>query len=333
MNVSSVNSVKSLDKSQVNRSVNNNNSPSFTGIGDSLVKFWQFVDNGGRALQFTVEDMCGTNLPRSYKGAVAGYKYTHKINVPAFLQEAVREFLTGPVMCISPVVILNIATKMTGKTANTHVENIRNLSYLMGKQIEESKSYDPQAFIETVTKDMLKRSTGKDIDEETIKDMTSQILSYKDLTEVKGAGAADAKSQAKDILAELEQKFQRILKQNADDYSNVDFLSAKYTVSAQGDVVKEGATKFKNYINYATEFAKDYEKQAKTSGGVNLENFKTTWIGRRIFTVASMFFITGVLMSAIPKLYTKVSGNVNPNAVAIYDEAKKTKTDSKGDDK
>ena len=40
-------------------------------------------------------------------------------------------------------------------------------------------------------------------------------------------------------------------------------------------------------------------------------------------TLASMIFLTGVIMSFIPKLYTLVSGTVNPNASAIYNEAEK----------
>ena len=85
------------------------------------------------------------------------------------------------------------------------------------------------------------------------------------------------------------------------------------------------STKFKNYVEYASAYINDFTK--KFGSDVNSENiaaFKKSWIGKRMITVASMFFITGILMSQIPKLYTKASGHVNPNASAIYDEAKKT---------
>ena len=43
-------------------------SPSFKGGAvDGLVNFWQFVDNGGRALQFTMEDMWGTNILGAFR--------------------------------------------------------------------------------------------------------------------------------------------------------------------------------------------------------------------------------------------------------------------------
>ena len=106
------------------------NNPNFKGGADFLVNAWRFIDSS-RGIQFTVEDMLGTNFPRTYKGAMAGYKYTGKVNVPALLQEAVREFLTGPTMTAAPVLILSIACKLSGKTANTHAKNIMNLSHLM----------------------------------------------------------------------------------------------------------------------------------------------------------------------------------------------------------
>ena len=94
----------------------NNNNPkrniNFTGIDgalDVLVKFWQTVDNFGRAGQFTVEDMCGTNFPRSYKGLMAGKKYTGKYNWPEFFQEAIREFMTGPTMTFFPLIALEVS--------------------------------------------------------------------------------------------------------------------------------------------------------------------------------------------------------------------------------
>ena len=119
-------SIRSVNEQQ--NISNNSQKTSFTGGVDALVNFWQFVDNS-RALQFTVEDMLGTNIPRTYKGAMAGYKYTGEINLPALLQEAIREFLTGPTMCLAPIAVLALA-KNSGNSANTHIENIRNLTTL-----------------------------------------------------------------------------------------------------------------------------------------------------------------------------------------------------------
>lgn len=303
---------------------NNNNKyqssqPSFKGGVDTLTKFWQFVDDGGRALQFTVEDMTGTNIPRSIKGAMAGYKYTGKINVPALLQEAIREFLTGPTMCVAPVAILASATRLTGKTANTHMENIINLSHIMNSIASNeklTKETFENTFYTAAAKDLLEHSIGKQTDENSIKALTDAIKKY---------SASDKKTASKS-LEDLQVLFEQIVKSQKENYKDTDFLAAKYSINS----TKEGATKFKNYVGYITSYAKDYSKKFSTKDGnvkVSsdlIENFKKSWLGKRFITVASMFFITGILMSFIPKIYTWASGGVNPNASAIYNEAKKT---------
>ena len=301
----------------------NSNQPKFKGGIDTLTKFWQFVDKGGRALQFTVEDMGGTNIPRSIKGAFAGYEYTHEINIPALLQEGIREFLTGPTMCIAPVAILAIANRLTGKTANTHMENIINLSYIMDSLPKEtiSKEAFENKFYTNAVKDLLEHTIGKQTDASSIEKLTQAIKEY---------SSADKKSAAK-MLDNIQTLFEQIVKSQKENYKDSNFLVAKYSI----DSTKEGATKFKNYVDYITSYAKDYSKKFSTSNNLvkitndTINSFKKSWLGKRFVTAASMFFITGVLMSYIPKIYTWASGGVNPNESAIYDEAKKNDKEAK----
>ena len=51
--------------------------------------------------------------------------------------------------------------------------------------------------------------------------------------------------------------------------------------------------------------------------------FRDNWCGKRIGTVGALIFLTGFIMSFIPKLYTLASGGINPGGKAIYDEAAK----------
>ncbi len=315
MKLSSVNSVKVVN----NRSINNennrnkqtNNQPNFKGnVVNGLINFWQFIDNGGRALQFTAEDMTGTNFPRSISGARAGKKLNGKYNKKGFIQEFVREFLTGPTMCVVPVLVLNAAIKLSGKTANTHIENIKNLSYLLenttpGANLEDS-------FIKEAVSDMLSQSIGKDknVSETEIKSIVDGIEEYKKAT----------KKGKKTALSSLQTTFENIIKKNKDSYNNVNFLNAKYSLGGG----KTGSTNFKNYIEYMVSYIQDYNKQFNSNvSSDNIKTFKNSWIGKRLFTIAGMAFITGALMCQIPKIYTKLSGKVNPSASAVYDEAKK----------
>ena len=320
MRINAVNNIK-IQKNSANNNKNNHTTNFKGGFTDGLVNFWQFVDNGGRAMQFTVEDMTGTNFPRSIKGALAGYKYTGKINVPAFLQEMIREFLTGPTMCVTPVAMLALSKKMMGKTSNTHIENISNLAHhIKGIQTSSAGEFEKQFFTNVVA-DAITNTSGTRAKQKDINELIELMQKYSQSLYNKNA----PKKEAENILESLQQSFESIIKANKKDFENTNFLAVKYS----GANNKTGSTKFKNYIDYAVNYSKDYIKRYSTKDGIvrvsdeNIKNFKNGWIGKRVLTIAGMFFVTGFLMSYIPKIYTWASGGVNPNASAIYDEAKK----------
>ena len=107
------------------RNKNSNNNVQFTGLMQGLGTFWDTVAQS-RALSFTLEDMCGTNVPRTIKGAFSGYDKTHKINWLAVAQEGIREFLTGPTMCFMPLGILAAAKKMGGNSTEIKFDKSYN---------------------------------------------------------------------------------------------------------------------------------------------------------------------------------------------------------------
>lgn len=300
----------------------NNNSPNFTGFASGCAAFWQFVDAGGPALQFTVEDCSETNIPRSFKGAMAGRKYTGRINWPAFLQEAIREFLTGPLMCATPIAILALATKLSGKTADTHIENIENLSYLAKKSGSDVVDFKNN-FFKTTVEDMLNKTVGI-AKQEDVDTLVKGLKEY---------NAATDKKQAAQILDTLEKSFEAIIKREKADYTGVDFKKVFYSVADKA----QGQTNFKNYTGYISAYADDFTKKLNKDGFEQvtqdaINSFKRTWIGKRHFIFASMFAVTAIVVSFVPKLYTMASGKINPNASAIYNEAKienDTKTEEK----
>ncbi len=319
-----------------NKSLNYKNNIPFKGGVDCLVNFWQFVDNGGRALQFTVEDMFGTNFPRTYKGAMAGYKYTGKINVPALLQEAIREFLTGPIMCITPVAVLAMAKK-SGKTVNTHIENIENLSYLMKQAVQSKNSIGQDDFLRTVIKDLITKTSAKEANSEDVEELLKAINKYVNEANIlnnkellKKTGKKTAKANIATAMENLQNVFESIIKRTKENYKNTDFTQVKYTINESG---KQGSTSFKNYIEYINSYIQDFTKRYSKDGIINatqdnISKFKSSFMGKRILTFASMFAITGILMSFIPKVYTLASGRINPNATAIYKEADKNKQEN-----
>ena len=298
---------------------------------DTLIKFWEVVDNS-RALQFTVEDMLGTNIPRTYKGAMAGYKYTGKINVPALIQEAIREFLTGPTMCVVPIATLALAKKNMGHSSNTTAENIRNLSHLAKTSIEQG-NFNEESFFETVAKDLLKQTLDNngEYSDKDVEKITEGLKKYHEIMKQTPKDRAHKKSikRAKEeALNELQASFSGIIKSRSTDYKNSDFLNATYSISKE----QKGSKNFKNYMEATAGYFADITKKGKEITKDSIERFRDSWVGKRCLVIGSMIGLTGICMSFIPKLYTLASGNINPNASAIYNEAKNqnTKPQEKG---
>ena len=306
-----------------NQNLTTNKNVNFTGGIDGLIAFWNFID-GSRAWQFTVEDMCETNFPRTWKGAMSGYKYTGKVNVPALLQEAIREFMTGPIMSVTPFGILAVATLFGGKSVNTHRKNIENLSHIASTMPKEVDAKDfKDSYLKTAIEDMLKQSLAKEkVDSEDIETIFNGVKKYDEIVTLKEKGH---KKKAKAALAELSETFKDIIKSKRDNFKGVDFSTAVYSTSENAKI---GATGFENYVKYMTSYAHDYAKVNEKNGIVDLakdaiETFKTNRIGRRVLTVASMIGLTGIIMSIIPKLYTLASGDTNPDTLAYANEAQK----------
>ncbi len=351
MKLLSVNTISTNNK-QDYRNTNNNqtklqkNTPSkanqkvaFTGGAgsplDAFVKFWQVVDQGGRALQFTVEDMFGTNFPRSYKGLTAGKKYTGKYNWVAFAQEAIREFLTGPTMTFFPVIALAFSKHQFGQSANIRNENVNNLSHLLNGVNEGTVQEVSENFLTKVSKDLLDKTldSAKDskVTEAENKELATKLKEYLEVFNTVNNTKGEAKKLAKTNLKEKEtaafKTFEDIIKKNKADFADTNFQTVKYSISDTAT----GSADFKEYIDYAASYIHDYVKQNTADGGIvktnsNLINgFKNNLTGKRLFTMFNMIILTGLLMRQIPKLYTKATGKVNPNAVNIYNEASNRK--------
>lgn len=306
-----------------NQNFTTNKNVNFTGGIDGLIAFWNFID-GSRAWQFTVEDMCGTNFPRTWKGAMSGYKYTGKINVPALAQEMIREFLTGPLMSVTPFAVLAVATGLGGKSVDTHRKNIQNLSYIASTMDEKVDAKDfNDKYLKAAIEDMLKQTLNKkEVDSKDVEIIFEGIKKYDSILSAKEKGY---KKNAKNVLAELGETFKRIVRDKRDDYKGVNFALARFSTGEKNAI---GTAPFENYVKYMSSYAQDYAKANNENGVINLaknaiESFKINRIGRRVLTIASMIGITGVVMSIIPKLYTLASGDTNPDTIAFANEAQK----------
>ena len=347
MKLSSTGHLDNIYKSGT-QSCGNKNNVDFTGTAemlDGMVKFWQFIDNGGRAYQFTCEDVFGTNIPRSYKGLMAGKKYTGKYNWVAFMQEAIREFLTGPIMTFAPMGFLAVSIAKFGPSVGIKNENVCNLSHLMNK-IEKGQ-YEPttlkKEFFTTVSNDMLDCVLGDEIDKDSFKkaseSLTKALGDYANEFEKnpKLKICLFGKKKEKELLKEkaenLNETFTNIVKKYKKDFSDTNFQTVKYSLKDNKEQI--GSINFKSYSESAAAYISDFIKANKTDKNtVNvtesaIKNFKNNTTGKRILTIFNMIVLTGILMRQIPKIYTSISGKTNPNASSIYIEAQKRQENSK----
>jgi len=315
--------------------------PSFKG-SMALVNFWQMIDNGGKGLQFTVEDMCGTNIERTafaiindiktYNRRKKSYEERRKKgqlrpnekpptlmtikSFPSTMQEGVREFLTGPVMTFAPISILALCKKVMGKSSDIKIKNLINLDNLMKSAI--AKAGDEaitDKFIREVVEDLLAKTLDGENEKANAEEIEKLISAFSSYFKT----FSEEKQDKKTISASLEnvQKvFEQIIKQNKRNYDNSTFLNAKYTIGSN-----VGQTKFKQYVDYASAYLQDITKNTNKLTIEAVDNFKNNRIGKRILTNLTMFFGTAFLMAKIPEIYTKLSGSINPNGVDIYEQA------------
>ena len=309
----------------------------FTGLEGALdvcVKFWQTVDHFGRAGQFTVEDMCGTNIPRSYKGLMAGKKYTGKYNLPAFFQEAIREFMTGPTMTFFPMIALWATKKSFGPSANTQNVNMRNLSHLMTGIKSGTPEEVKKSFFNKVVNDMIKCTFDSESDNKIGIEKSRKVLTEKlencsnALEEVLTATKAN-KKQAKENLKTTQQEFAELFSRTLNrkgDYTTTNFKTARFSVDNKNTVAE---TDIKNYCDAIIAYAHDFIKSNTGKDNIvdtsenTIKTFSNKWASKRLFVLFLMIVVTGMLMRNIPRLYTKASGKINPNASGVYSEAEK----------
>lgn len=333
----------------------NSSTPSFKGIDptSSMIDFWAAVARGGLAASFTVQDMLGTNFPRTFAALDRNKDITGKNNYKAAVEVAIREFTTGPSMFIIPALVLAGASRYSGEANKVPVDNIAVFSDIMKGSINSlSDNKFKDINFKTLSKEEL-QNAGIEIKKTFYKDVFESIFSqFADIKDInideyidlmlkaedpatpkrnffmsmankrimKNGVAVDAKDE---ILSQLSTKFVADKKAHTQGWG--DFLSAKIVPGTKSFKISDIIDDMKNYSN---DFAKQYiSAQSKdiTAGNkvlINkfINNFRDSRIGTRFITNVMMVVATGLFMSIIPKLYTR--NKTNPETDAIYAQVK-----------
>lgn len=316
------------------------NQTSFKGVTDALVKFWEGVDRGGLAASFTVQDMLGTNIPRTWAAKDIGKDLTGKNNWGAVAENAIREFLTGPSMFVIPGAVLAASSKMGGKSHGVPVQTIKDFSDIINNSSIDTTSQE--TFKRTFYKSVLEKvfsnfdgikegddllSKGINIEEYIDKILQFEKAKSKGLKKkILNTPAAGSKE---DIFDGIINTFIKNKKANTTGYP--DFLKAMITDNKYIKDSKKAAKfeiKFSDLIErmgkYSDDFFDSFSKSSQKDLSTFVENFTKKRMGGRFATNIAMGIFTGLFMWFIPRLYT--INKTNPETDPVRQKASELKS-------
>lgn len=335
---------------------NNSASPSFRGCGDPttfLIDMWAAIARGGLAASFTVQDMLGTNFPRTYAALGRNKDLTGKNNYKAAVEVAIREFTTGPSMFIIPALVLTGATRFTkfaGEANRVAVDNIALFSEITKGTMNDLhngtfKGVDFSAMTASEAKeavDQIKRAFYSDVfkgifaqydegDGINVKEYVDLMMKaehpdtpkrnfFMSMFNKKAVVLGKQVDSKDEIMAQLNSKFVADKKAHTKGWGN--FLSAKIVPDGKSLNIGAIADDMRNFINdFAKQYVSAQRKDLKQGGKLILEkfinNFRDMRMGSRFMTNVLMVIATGMFMCIIPKLYTR--NKTNPETDAIYE--------------
>ena len=314
----------------------NKNNTSFRGATDALVRFWEGVDRGGLAASFTIQDMLGTNIPRTWAAKDVGKDLTGKNNWGAVVENGLREFLTGPSMFVVPGGVLYASTKFGAKSNAVPVQTIKDFAEIIKKSNIDTTSKEAfkKSFYESVLECVFSNFDGiKDIENLAqkgidIDDYIAQILKMESAKEkglinnIKNVSMPDSKEE---ILEGIIKKFVTDKKANTTGYPN--FLKALIT-DTSADKAAKYEVKIGDLIDRMIKYSDDlYESLGKQKGSLDdiLESFTKSRMGSRFATNILMGVFTAAAMWFIPRIYTV--NKTNPETDPVRQKASELKGD------
>ena len=116
-----------------------NDTTSFRGLDGVVVATMDAIERGGTAASFTIQDMLGTNIPRTLTALDRNREELGHPNYAHAGEVAIREFVTGPLLFLVPAAILKLCT-IKHKSGNVTVNTINGLSDLISDSLKNVKN-------------------------------------------------------------------------------------------------------------------------------------------------------------------------------------------------
>ena len=313
----------------------NGSAPSFGGA--LAINFWDAVARGGFAASFTLQDMTGTNFPRTWQALQRNKEITGENNYKAAAEVAIREFVTGPSMTLIPMAVLAIAKKAGGSANEVPMENIAPFADQMKSILEKTEFHRtdldfvknfPQEYSQRIKGSFYQRmfalALGEDIGEngknisDHAKELAKMLEQYDDApkrgfmkqllnqdlrekVDKTGTEAKGAVIEAKDqIFGKIITKFTDVRKQSTTDYSDL----LKTNMNGLLDKENSITTLVKDFSNFGCDVQNVMKKQTAKNGAITDVSVRTgSFMDHFKAQRTGSKFITNILMVVATGLF------------------------------
>ena len=313
---------------------------SFTGAGgfNPIVSLMDFIDAGGYAAAFIIQDGIGFIAPRVGKGLLRGGEEKKDENGNVVLdkngepvrnlnwayarKEGIREIVTGPSAFLIPMAMLHFINKYGGSGNNVKLNYIDGFQkpfteFVKGNLSEVVAGTAPkQTFYQNVFEDVITRSVnGQLVDDaekmsaDEIKRMASEFAEKQLRIEAVHADKTLKKKERAARLAEIgsvEDDFMKLMKNRVG--GTVNEMAAHYSASngtVKGGGIGELLKAMKDYFSDAAGNAKKVLTEGVSADQVEsvVKSFTNRRMGSRVLTNLGIFGTVALFYTQIPKLY------------------------------
>lgn len=316
----------------------------FTGV-NPVVGLMDFIETGGYAASFCIQDGLGFVFPRVGKGLLRGGKKKkdengndildkngkpkRELNWAYARKEALREIITGPSAFLIPLGMLAVINRKFGYGNNVKLNYIDSFNKPFAEFVKnnldavKSGNANKAEFYEAVFNDAINKSINSQLPEaeqmsadeisKVAKEFTNQQLQIEAVQADKSLSKKAKKAKLAEI-GSVEDAFMKLKKGKVG--GTVDELSVQITSSkggikngSIGELVKAMNDYFGDAVNNTK---KALSKDASAVIDDVVKGFTNRRMGSRILTNLGIFGVVAAFYTQIPKLYNMGTNGKNP---------------------
>ena len=319
--------------------VNQQKAVSFQGAGavNPIVGLMDFIDAGGYAASFILQDGLGFIAPRVGKGLVRGGKEKkdengnpildkdgkpkHELNWAYARKEALREVITGPSAFVIPMGMLSVINRYFGSGNNVKLNYLDSFQKPFTNYAKnnldaiKAGNADKKAFYVEVLKDTIDKSINSglsDADKMSPAEIHQVAEEYAtrqmQIEQIRADKSLNKKAKAAKIaeLGSVEDSFMKLKKSRVG--GTVDELTVNITASngkLKGGSIGELLRSMNDYFGDAVH---NTQKALKKNVSVDkledaIKSFTNRRMGSRVLTNLGIFGVVAAVYTQIPKLY------------------------------